>query len=213
MGQQQKMTAAELVAYNKLTPAQRDIMRESGMSLAELMATKSAAPAPTAPPKKYPNDVPRPPAQLYIGIDPGKNTGFALWKPTLARVPGRFVEVNTLTFVATIRRFEKLAREFGAGNLRVRIEDVRANKPTFSEKEGSAAVRERMSQNIGANKRDCELLIDFLEELGIPYDALPPRKRATGAGKVTQEFFSGILGFPERSSQHARDAGYLVVGL
>jgi len=193
-----QMTPAELKAYKQQQPGRPTSSR--------IIGRPSTATPPPAPQARSAN-------QFYIGIDPGKNTGFALWERRVQGIPGRFVEVNTLTFWSTIRRLEKLVREFGAAALKVRIEDVRANKPTFSEREGNAAVRERMSQNVGSNKRDCQLIIDFLDEQRIPYEALPPRARAAGKGKVQASYFAGMTGFPTRSSEHSRDAAYLVAGL
>ncbi len=173
-------------------------------------------PTPAAPPES-PVQGTKQATKLLIGLDPGKNTGFAIWQPRRIVAdrpyPGQFIEVSTLTFWTAIRRLEKLVREFGAAALHVRIEDVRANKPTFSDKVGNARVRENISQKVGSNKRDCQLLIEFLEDSGIPYTALPPRKRATGKGKVTAEFFKGVKGFPTRSTEHSRDAAALVIDL
>jgi len=125
--------------------------------------------------------------------------------------PAQFVEVATYTFVQAVRRLEQLVRDFGPVGLRVRIEDVRGKVGIFRQREkGGEAVQDRMAQNIGSNKRDCQLLCDFMTELGIEFDALKPTPKKVG-GKITKEYFAGVRGFPARTSQHARDAARLVL--
>jgi hypothetical protein len=198
MSNTERITAAEFLARTTVTPAGKRMIAQAQQPVVQDNGNLFPGIKPT----------------FYIGIDPGVNVGFALWQARQAATPGRFIEVNTLTFWTTIFRLNKLVAEFGATKLRVRIEDVRGNKPTFSEREGNSHVRERMSQNIGSNKRDCQLLIEYLDHKGIPNDAIVPKASRNGtAGKVGAELFNGVIGFPTRSSQHARDAAKLVLGL
>ena len=73
---------------------------------------------------------------LYIGIDPGQNTGFAIWQPRSGTFTGKYVEVVTYSFVQAVRRLESMAREFGASKIRVRIEDVRGKVNIFRQRQG-----------------------------------------------------------------------------
>ncbi|TGE08273.1 hypothetical protein [Hymenobacter fodinae] len=137
---------------------------------------------------------------VHVGIDPGVNVGFALsWA-------GELLQLQTLDFWSAIDELRLLAE---GAQLHVYIENPNVNKPTFFKKgANSVAVRENISQKVGSNKRDAQLLIQFVERLGVKVLAMPPRK----AGKITAAGFKQLTGWAQSSSQHARDAAMLVLG-
>jgi hypothetical protein len=132
-----------------------------------------------------------------IGIDPGVNTGIAVWD----RV-GKVFTVVTSTKIHTamfqVIQWQQLA---DSGGIIVRLEDAR-QRTWFG-----AAGKDQL-QGAGSIKRDCTIWQDFLEEKGIPFELVPPRKNKT---KVTQAYFLQVSGWREKTNNHARDAGMLVL--
>ena len=138
-------------------------------------------------------------AILHVGIDPGVHVGFATSQNK------KLLQLRTLDFWAAVAELEQLAQLYA---LHVYIEDPNANRPTFY-KAGAdnAKKREKISQNVGANKRDAILLIEKAELLGVKVVAIPPRK-----SKLTAVGFQQLTGWQTVCSQHARDAALLVFG-
>lgn len=133
---------------------------------------------------------------LIIGIDPGSDTGFAVWFPDEQR----------LTFVASMkiheamRRVEKMQR---AGLLKMVVyEDARLR--TWFGNKGREAL-----QGAGSIKRECGIWADYLASLGCPYLAVKPTK---GATKWDAKQFARVTGWTGRTNEHSRDAACLVIG-
>ncbi len=94
------------------------------------------------------------------------------------------------------------------------IEDPNLNGPTFF-KEGvmSQAAMNKVSQNVGANKRDAALLIEKCKNLGFDVETIKPKKdKNKKKGKINHEEFVLKTKFDSRCSQHARDAAMLIFG-
>ena len=134
---------------------------------------------------------------VYIGIDPGTETGFAVWDSTRKAL----IQCETLKIHKTIREVETHS-SLNPGNVIVVFEDARQRKWY-----GSRSW-EKM-QGAGSVKRDCSIWEDFCTDLGIPFQAVPPGK---GMTKITPEYFFKICGWTGRTSNHARDAAMLVLG-
>ena len=136
---------------------------------------------------------------VHVGIDPGVNVGFAISHK------GKLLQLSTLTFWEAVQELEQLAE---GAQLHVYIENPNANKPTFW-KQGaeSQKAREKISQNVGANKRDAQLLIEKVELLGVKVLPVPPKTK-----KFTADSFRKLSGWESTCSQHARDAAMLVLG-
>lgn len=137
---------------------------------------------------------------VHVGIDPGVNVGFALSHK------GKLLQLATLSFWEVVAELEALAE---GARIHVYIEDPNANRPTFHKKGAdNAAKREKISQNVGMNKRDAQLLIQKVELLGVSVVPIPPR-----GSKITDAaLFRKLTGWEATSSQHARDAAMLVLG-
>jgi len=133
----------------------------------------------------------------YIGIDPGTETGFAVWDS------GRnaLIDCRTLKIHQAMQEV-KFHSSLNPGNLIVVFEDARQRKWYGSNS------WEKM-QGAGSVKRDCSIWEDFCTDLGIPFQAQPPQG---GMTKVTSAYFKMITNWTGRTSNHARDAAMLVIG-
>jgi hypothetical protein len=140
---------------------------------------------------------------LLIGIDPGVNTGLAVW----CKTERKLVDVRTLTIVEAM----DLVREHvEAGRVElVRFEDARKRKwfggMDARQAKHGAGVRE----GVGSVKRDCGIWEEFLEHCGAPWAAMPPAK---GGTKLAEPVWRQLTKWSGRTSEHARDAAMLVVG-
>lgn len=138
---------------------------------------------------------------LVIGLDPGVDTGYAIWSVPAAR----------LTVVESMKIHVALERVRGAWvsvdhrpeALLVMFEDAR--KRRWFGKKGRESL-----QGAGSVKRDCTIWQDFLNDLGVPYVATPP---LAGATKWTAEHFARTTGWPGRTNEHSRDAACRVFQL
>jgi len=141
----------------------------------------------------------KPTKLVHVGIDPGVHVGFAL------AYAGKIIQLQTLTFWEAVAELEALAE---GAQLHVYIEDPNANRPTFWKKGATtAAAIQKVSQNVGANKRDAQLLIEKALLLGVKLTTVPPR-----SSKLASPGFQQLSGYTLKSSQHARDAAMLILG-
>lgn len=142
--------------------------------------------------------------KTIIGIDPGVNTGLAM------SIDGKLVDIRTTTFWGAVNMI--MGRQLYG--LSIYIENPNKNKPIFVKKgvTKEKAISEqlaynRIAQNVGSNKRDAQLLIDFCKENSIEVVEIKPTKK-----KVTREYFEKISGWTKPTSQHGRDAAMLILG-
>ena len=139
---------------------------------------------------------------LYVGIDCGRSTGFAVWESECKA----FDAVATLPIHEALERVRRIHKSYG-DDLVVVFEDARQRKWLPREK-NAAQYRGRL-QGAGSVKRDATIWEDFCKDLGIRYEAKAPTK---GLTKWTAETFARITGWEGRTSNHARDAALLVYG-
>lgn len=139
---------------------------------------------------------------LYIGIDPGVNTGFAVWDSTRRE----FVEVSCLRIDQALEKTLDIVRAYP--RTRVIFEDARQRK--FFEKEGNLSEYRGKLMGAGSVKRDSAIWEDFLKAHRIGYWAKPPQK---GATKLSAERFAALTRWTQRTNEHARDAAMLVFGM
>lgn len=131
---------------------------------------------------------------LWIGIDPGTHTGFAVWD-TQSKC---LVMVDTLMIHEAFKKVFELMEE---NEIRLRIEDARhISRAGFDS-------RARL-QGAGSIKRDCSIWEDFCVSNDIVYEFVRPGRYT----KPTPEYFKMISGWQGRTSNHARDAAMLVIG-
>ena len=144
--------------------------------------------------------------RLFLGIDPGQFTGLALWHPGT-----RKLDLFTTDFWGAIDFLyeQKAFCERDEIHLKVVLEDPNLNKPVFAKKGvANNAALSKIAQNVGQNKRDSQLIAEFLRHEGIETKLVKPT-----TSKWSKEEFEKITGYTERCSAHARDAAKLVFGL
>lgn len=127
-----------------------------------------------------------------VGIDPGKNTGVAVWD----------MKSQCLTLVDSCAVHEAMDMVRGYKNrIMVVVEDARKSGGPSWKKLGAGSVR-----------RDSVIWEDFLQDEGIPYVMVAPNRKSNG-GKVNAKYFATITRWVGRTNQHGRDAAMLVWGV
>lgn len=134
----------------------------------------------------------------YIGIDPGKKTGFAVWDHDAKYL----AEVSTMSITQAMEKVRMMAAILGRENIRMYIEDARKRK--WYGRTG----RERL-KGAGSICRDSTIWDDFCRELGVEYRMIAPRCNTT---KLKAAQFKAITKWQGRTDEHARDAACLVFG-
>jgi hypothetical protein len=133
-----------------------------------------------------------------IGIDPGTKTGVSIWSCK----DRRLLEISTEKIhdaMSTVKRWH----EFNPGEVYVRFEDARQRKWFGNNSHAKL-------QGAGSIKRDCKIWEDYLTDLKVPFEMVAPKK---GATKMSAEKFRAITGYTEKTSEHARDSAWLVIGM
>lgn len=141
-----------------------------------------------------------------IGIDPGVNTGIAVWD-TKGR---RFLVIDTVKIHKAMHIVDTFCS--GGDGVKVVVEDARARK-WFARERSVSEYRGKM-MGAGSVKRDCKIWEDFLADrqkdgLIMGYELRSPQP---GLTKWGPEEFRKYTGVRERTSNHARDAAMLVFG-
>ncbi len=142
----------------------------------------------------------QPQSKLYLGIDPGTHTGFSVWNSSRQKI----MQMSTLTFFSTLKELDKY-KEFYY-DVKVIIEDPNQNRPVFN-RGLSMPMNLKVAQNVGMNKRDAQLLIEYCNLIGLKVLTIRPTR-----GKHNMKSFTQITGWSQRCSQHARDAAMLIYG-
>ncbi len=146
-----------------------------------------------------------PTPQYFIGLDPGAETGLAVWDPK-REVFAR--ELMTTSFWSAY----DLVMTYPPATVLVVLEDPSKNRSTFHHgvprSEQAARKRERISRNVGSNQREAQLLASGLERQGYRVRRVRPRSSKLGA-----DLFKKITRYQGHPSEHARDAAMLVFGL
>lgn len=139
---------------------------------------------------------------IWIGIDPGVNTGVAVWD-------GAALRYTSLDTVPLHRALDTVRSVYEAqgGNVTVVFEDARQRKWIPREK----SIKEFKGRAMGAGsvRRDATIWEEALTDWGIPFRAEPPRP---GLTKWKPDYFAHVTGWKGRTSEHARDAALLVFG-
>lgn len=131
---------------------------------------------------------------LYIGLDTGVHTGFAVWDSELKRI----TELATMKIHEAMLRVKDLSI---SDDIVVFFEDARLR--TWFGRTG----QERL-MGAGSVRRDCSIWEDFLTDLGIEFHPVAPKNNTT---KISADFFRKLSGYKGRTSTHARDAAMLVI--
>jgi hypothetical protein len=140
---------------------------------------------------------------ILIGIDPGVQNGYAVMRD------GVFTCLDTRSFWELIDALTPL--EFMAESKVVYIENPNVNRPVFVKKGANAKGYLRIAQNVGSNKRDAQLIIEFCQSKKIPCVTVAPLRGAYH--KPDAKTFYNLTGCKGKTSQHARDAAMLIYGI
>ncbi len=138
---------------------------------------------------------------LYIGIDPGVHTGYAVWDSE----DRKFIAIKTVKLYEAILSVWQLHKE--GKRLKVVFEDARQRTWIPREKDNSQ-YRGRLIGS-GSIKRDSKIWEEFCEGCTIPYMMIKP---SAGMTKWSEEYFRNLTDWQGRTSYHARDAAALVFG-
>lgn len=135
---------------------------------------------------------------IAIGIDPGTNTGFAIWDPHARQL----LAVESLMLHRALKRVEALR----ADDPLVIFEDARSMRIGG----GKTYGQQSRLQGVGSVKRDSAIWEEFLEDAGLPYQA---RTWKPGTTKWSAKEFQLITGWTAQTNNHGRDAAVIVHGL
>lgn len=133
--------------------------------------------------------------KYLIGIDPGVNTGVAIWDGK------KLLKVQSMVIHQAMNIVMKVEMN-NPNKILVRLEDAR-KRNWFGE-----SGREQL-QGAGSIKRDCKIWEDFLTDNKIPFELVAPKNSKT---KIDANVFAKITGWKESTNEHARDAAMLVYG-
>lgn len=135
---------------------------------------------------------------IFIGIDTGVHTGFAVWHSDSKY----FAEVSTMTITQAMERIKMIAEIRGRENIRLFIEDARQRK-WFGQ-----TGRERL-KGAGSVCRDGKIWEDWCEEQGLHYRLIAPKNNRT---KLSAAQFKTLTKWQGKTSEHSRDAALLIYG-
>ena len=135
---------------------------------------------------------------LVIGIDPGKQTGFAIYDTDFDKL----TDLRTLTFWTAFQAIGELDFK-EVSHVVVELPD---SKHVWHKGASSPAALQRQGVNVGSVIREAELFREGLSLGGYTVKVVNPR------GKVDATRFNNWTGWTGRSNQHERDAGLLCFG-
>lgn len=139
---------------------------------------------------------------IYIGIDAGKNTGFAVWDSKLKK----FIEITSMPIHRAMLEVKQIFDK-EVDNLYIRVEDAR-QRTWFGNNMSWNEERSKL-QGVGSVKRDCTIWDDFLKDSKVSYEMVPPKRNVT---KLSHDKFQRLTGWEKRTNEHSRDAAMLVFG-
>lgn len=147
------------------------------------------------------------PIRYVMGIDAGKNTGFAVYD----RDERKLVTLETLSFESCLY---KILHEFDAAI--IVVEKPRSNTvwgKKFSDTKGSRRKSDNVAAKVGGVSRESTLLIQSLKYFGEKMDKDYEVRAVHPQGKKDAAMFNRITGWTGRSNSHTRDAGLLCFGI
>ena len=134
-----------------------------------------------------------------IGIDPGKNTGFAVFDKKL----GKMAVVKSADFWGVFG----MVQTYPVNSTKVVIEVANTLKVWSEGKSGISLSKIKTASKVGANvggvRREAQLMSEGLKRLGYMVKEVHPR------GKVDADKFKRVTGYTGRTNEHSRDAGMM----
>jgi hypothetical protein len=132
---------------------------------------------------------------LLIGIDPGVNTGVAVFKD------GVLDNLITFTHWEAIDYIKDRSKNHGLVNM-VIFEDSRKTRAIFQRGVSPLAMR-KIARNVGMVDAYCKEIEELCKCLNIPFGSVSPRSKGA---KLDSKLFKAVTGWAKRSNQHERDA-------
>lgn len=139
--------------------------------------------------------------RYIIGIDTGTRTGFAMW----SKVSSALLVCEDMPIHKAMLKLTELHDDKEL--LFVRVEDARLRKWIPQEK--NITQRIGRAKGAGSVSRDAKIWEDFLTDLGVAFELVPPKNNKT---KVDASYFKKISGWQGKTNEHSRDAAMLVIG-
>lgn len=134
--------------------------------------------------------------KIYIGIDPGVKTGFAV------SIDKCLTEVITLDIDTAKQRVLDVFNNHPEAAISLRIEN-----PNLRKWYGANANAKK--QGAGSIKRDYSIWKKFLNHHAIPYQEVNPKTIKT---KLSAQSFASLTKWNGRTSEHSRDAAMMIFG-
>lgn len=138
---------------------------------------------------------------IFVGIDPGSNTGIAIWSK-----PDRKLTIKQFSShcVAMFWLSEYL-KQFPIQSIKFRIEDARMAK----KRPDLAEINKGKLQGVGYVKAYSKDWQAFCVYHGYDHEMLAPKMT-----KVSPEYFKSLTGLKTmKTESHARDSAMLIFGL
>lgn len=148
---------------------------------------------------------------IYIGIDPGKHTGVAVYWTSTKKI----VYHGTHDFWSAESEISEFIVNEGISNICAVIENPALNKGIYSRytkaikgAKNPKGVENGIRAGVAKNSRDAQLWIEYFKRLGIKVIEFKP----TGdSPKWSEEYCKQITGETVKS-EHSRDAIKLIFG-
>ena len=137
---------------------------------------------------------------IFIGIDPGRNTGVAIWDGPRQQ----FNKLTTLDFWGVIELIDRY-KKVGTDYFKIVIENPGLNKPTFARKGESVKLAMNRSQKVGRNKEQAYLIIGYCKLHKIDFTEVRPTQT-----KWNADPFRRLTKYRGSTNEHNRDAARLV---
>jgi hypothetical protein len=136
-----------------------------------------------------------------VGIDPDlQKSGLALV------VDGRLEQLQSLAFFELL----DVILLHHVNGAHFALEDVEANKPTFSRGVSPAQMR-KISQNVGQVKAVARLIHQYLVMIDAQHTLVTPLRGLPKAAKKDARIFARITGWTGRCNEDQRDAAMLAL--
>ncbi len=145
--------------------------------------------------------------KYLLGIDAGVNTGVAFYNKEAKEIEW----ITTVDFWECIDIVKDTHKIYG-DEFEVIIEDTSQNRPVFEKKLDGSKLKAKLkiAQNVGANKREATLMIEYFIKNDIHYITVRPSKFSFT--KLNKETFFKYTKYAGKTNEHGRDAGMLVWG-
>ena len=133
-------------------------------------------------------------SSIIIGIDPGTNTGVAIYRD------------GALFDLLTIEPFQLAETIADLSPARVVFEDSRLQSHTWRRGIHNTPAQLKIARDVGQIDAWCRLIVATCERLGIPAHGISPKNKGA---KLDAEQFKALTGWSGRSNQHERDGAAL----